>query len=205
MLAGGTSRSPSIGRCLIDDFDPGQAQVGDSHAGTLDVDGGTCISIQPYDGSTLVYMDIDYPSSDPGVVLNASGASGIVAVDDGGTWAGAIAAAAVFLEERSWKTLRSFPSSASCEVISIRPATIADYGFIDRLQDMHTKMLGFMPKSQLEGKITAGHVLIAEDDKRAAADWVRACRRISILNCDDVGIIYQLNISPGKQRSLVGA
>ena len=31
---------------------------------------------------------------------------------------------------------------------------------------MHTKMLGFMPKAQLEGKISAGHILIAEDEAR---------------------------------------
>src|SRR5262245_2048632 len=51
--------------------------------------------------------------------------------------------------------------------IAIRLATAADYPFIDRLQDMHSKALGFMPKAQLEGKINAGHVLIAEEDVSA--------------------------------------
>ena len=54
---------------------------------------------------------------------------------------------------------------ARCQV-SIRPALAGDYAFIDRLQDMHSKALGFMPRAQLEGKLKLGHVLIAEDEMR---------------------------------------
>ncbi len=87
--------------------------------------------------------------------------------------------------------------------VSIRPATMSDYAFIDRLQDMHTKALGFMPKAQLEGKINAGHVLVAEDEARLPIGYVMSQDRY--FKRDDVGIVYQLNVSPGKQRSLVGA
>jgi Acetyltransferase (GNAT) family len=91
--------------------------------------------------------------------------------------------------------------------ITVRAATIGDYPFIDRLQDMHSKALGFMPKAQLEGKIARGEVLVAEDDGTGGA-------RLPIGYCissdryfkhDDVGIIYQMNLSPGVQRKLVGA
>src|SRR6187551_577403 len=87
--------------------------------------------------------------------------------------------------------------------VTIRPATMNDYPFIDRLQDMHSKALGFMPKAQLEGKISAGHVLMAEDEMRLPIGYVMSQDRY--FKRDDVGIVYQLNVSPGKQRSLVGA
>ena len=48
-----------------------------------------------------------------------------------------------------------------CEV-SIRPATMEDLPFIDGLQKKHTKQVGWMPTKQLEGKIGAGHVMVAE-------------------------------------------
>jgi hypothetical protein len=47
--------------------------------------------------------------------------------------------------------------------IAIRPAHLGDLAFIDRLQKMHSKMVGWMPTKQLEGKIAAGHVLVAEE------------------------------------------
>jgi hypothetical protein len=47
--------------------------------------------------------------------------------------------------------------------ITIRPGTMEDLPFIDALQKKHTKQVGFMPTKQFEGKIRAGHVLIAEE------------------------------------------
>jgi predicted N-acetyltransferase YhbS len=87
--------------------------------------------------------------------------------------------------------------------MSIRPATAADYAFIDRLQDMHSKALGFMPRAQLQGKIAAGHVLVAEDEVGLPIGYCISQDRY--FKRDDVGIIYQMNVSPGKQRALVGA
>src|SRR5437899_12248566 len=54
------------------------------------------------------------------------------------------------------------PPLPRCE-LTIREAVAGDYAFVDRLQDMHSKALGFMPKAQLQGKIKLGHVLVAEE------------------------------------------
>ncbi len=45
--------------------------------------------------------------------------------------------------------------------IAIRPATLDDLAFIDSLQKKTTKQVGWMPTKQFEGKIKAGHVLVA--------------------------------------------
>jgi hypothetical protein len=47
--------------------------------------------------------------------------------------------------------------------ITIRPGTMDDLPFIDSLQKKNTKQVGFMPTKQFEGKIKAGHVLVAEE------------------------------------------
>src|SRR5829696_5826871 len=49
------------------------------------------------------------------------------------------------------------------ERISIRPATPGDLAFIDSLQKKSTNAVGWMPTKQLEGKVAAGHVLVAEE------------------------------------------
>src|SRR5688500_11199126 len=49
--------------------------------------------------------------------------------------------------------------------VSVRPATLDDFAFIDRLQTKHSKQLGYMPRAQMEGKIKAGHVMVAESDE----------------------------------------
>lgn len=87
--------------------------------------------------------------------------------------------------------------------ITVRAATMGDYPFIDRLQGMHSKALGFMPKAQLEGKIARGEVLVAEDEARLPIGYCISSDRY--FKHDDVGIIYQMNVSPGVQRKLVGA
>jgi hypothetical protein len=80
---------------------------------------------------------------------------------------------------------------------------MSDYAFIDRLQDMHGKALGFMPKKQLEGKIIAGHLLVAEDETRLPIGYCMSQDRY--FKRDDVGIVYQMNVSPGAQRRFVAA
>ena len=82
-----------------------------------------------------------------------------------------------------------------------------------------------MPTKTLEGKINAGHVLIAEgrtDGLRTRGLSVNASPRLSpqrlstqslgycigndrYFKRDDVGIIYQMNVVPDAQRKLVGA
>src|SRR4051794_1099200 len=46
--------------------------------------------------------------------------------------------------------------------VTVRPATAADLPFIDSLQKLHAKQVGWMPTKQLVQKITLGHVLVAE-------------------------------------------
>ena len=47
--------------------------------------------------------------------------------------------------------------------ITVRPGVMSDLPFIDSLQKLHTKQVGWMPTATLEGKIKLGHVIIAEE------------------------------------------
>jgi hypothetical protein len=119
--------------------------------------------------------------------------------------------------------------------ISTRLATVKDIPFIDELQKLHQHMLGWTPRATFEGKIKAGHVLIAEQSggedggtkkENSAGKPGSAPLPASILHSqssarvsavgycisqdrymghDDVGIVYQLNVAPIKQRHLIGA
>jgi len=51
--------------------------------------------------------------------------------------------------------------------ISVRLATMDDLPFIDRLQKMHTHMVGWFPRRQFEANIEGGHVLIAEEEEES--------------------------------------
>jgi hypothetical protein len=119
------------------------------------------------------------------------------------------------------------PVPPPCDV-AIRPAAIDDVPFIDALQKMHSRMVGWMPTKQLEGKIGAGHVLVAEEVRgqksevsedrvvgspRLTSD-LRPLTSVPVGYCighdqyfkrDDVGIIYQMNVVPARQRGFVGA
>jgi N-acetylglutamate synthase-like GNAT family acetyltransferase len=87
--------------------------------------------------------------------------------------------------------------------LSVRVATLGDVPFIDRLQKMHSKQVGFMKTKAIEGKIAAGHVIVATD---ALGERVGYCMGTDrYFKRDDVGIIYQLNVMPGAQRGFVGA
>ena len=46
--------------------------------------------------------------------------------------------------------------------ITIRPAVMEDFAFMDTLQRKTTRQVGWMPTKPFEGKIAAGHMLIAE-------------------------------------------
>jgi hypothetical protein len=99
------------------------------------------------------------------------------------------------------------PVPAARVPIAIRPAVMGDVPFMDSLQRMHTKMVGFFPTAQFEGNIKHGRVLIAEEiSESGAREPVGYCIGADrYFKHDDVGIIYQLNVKPGRQRSLVGA
>ena len=118
--------------------------------------------------------------------------------------------------------------------IVIRPGVMADVPFLDSLQRIHTKQVGWMPTQQFEGKIKLGHVLVAvaatpaspctgpsrvltgADDRdgptRGDAGVAATEERVGYLigndqyfKRDDVGVIYQMNVLPGRQRGLIGA
>src|SRR4051794_38939869 len=110
------------------------------------------------------------------------------------------------------------------EAITIRLGTVEDIPFLDSLQKLHTKQVGWMPTAQFEGKIRAGHVLIAEENAGGGvglrvgvglntdANPDPTHTRIPTLTHpslhpvgyvigndqyfkhDDIGIIYQLNV-----------
>ncbi|HEV2293502.1 MAG TPA: GNAT family N-acetyltransferase [Tepidisphaeraceae bacterium] len=91
-----------------------------------------------------------------------------------------------------------------CGEISIRVATMSDLPFLDSLQKQHSKALGFFPRAQMQGYVSNGWVLIAED--AATKQPVGYCAsRDRYLKRDELGVIYQLCVADGAQRKLIGA
>ena len=111
--------------------------------------------------------------------------------------------------------------------VAVRAATAADLPFVDKLQKLHTKQVGFMPRQQLAGKIDAGNVLIAEgvvscqlsvasEEGPTASPLTTGNSQLATplgyviatdryFKRDDVGIVYQVNVVPSARRGLVGA
>ena len=89
-----------------------------------------------------------------------------------------------------------------CEVTT-RLAAPADIPFIDMLQKMHGHMVGWFPTKQLETNIEGEHIVIAEDTAGTPLGYCIA--KDQYMKRDDVGIVYQLNVLPLRQRHLVGA
>jgi N-acetylglutamate synthase-like GNAT family acetyltransferase len=86
--------------------------------------------------------------------------------------------------------------------VQVRPAMAADVPFIDTLQKAHTKQVGWMPRQQLQGKLAAGHVLVAEE---AGAPVGYVIGNDQYFKRDDCGIIYQVCVATGARRGMVGA
>src|SRR5688500_10093051 len=91
--------------------------------------------------------------------------------------------------------------------VSVRPATMDDVPFIDSVQKKHSRMVGFMPAKQIEGKIAAGQVLVARASRPCSPEERGDTGATPVLRDeplgyvigqdryfkrDDVGIIYQL-------------
>ncbi len=95
--------------------------------------------------------------------------------------------------------------------ITIRPAMLppgggADLMFIDQLQKKHSSAVGFMPTDQLQKNIAKGKVLIAQDAGGHTTARIGYCIfNDKYFKREDLGIVYQLNITPHMQRGLVGA
>jgi GNAT superfamily N-acetyltransferase len=87
--------------------------------------------------------------------------------------------------------------------ITIRPAVPGDLAFIDGLQKLHTRQVGWMPTKQLESKIANGHVIVAEDEAKQPVGY--CIGRDQYFKRDDCGIIYQVNVVASHRRALVGA
>ena len=88
-----------------------------------------------------------------------------------------------------------------CE-ISVRPATLADVRFMDKLQKANKKALGYFPTQQFVSYIELNAVLIAEEGGRPVGYVISRDR---YLKRDELGVIYQLCVAPEAQRKLVGA
>lgn len=86
--------------------------------------------------------------------------------------------------------------------LSIRPAVAGDIEFMDSLQKLHGRMVGWFPRKQFEGYLEMNAILVAESG-REKVGYCIAKDRYS--GRDDVGAIYQLNVAPSRHRSLVGA
>jgi hypothetical protein len=85
--------------------------------------------------------------------------------------------------------------------VTVRVA-IADLEFVDALQKLHREQIGFLKTVAIEGKIERGEIIVAEDESGPVGYIMGTDRYHKHV---DVGIIYQLNVLPGKQRSFVGA
>src|SRR4051812_47481696 len=96
----------------------------------------------------------------------------------------------------------SLPLPEPRVAIDVRPATMEDLPFLDALQKQHSKALGFFPRAQMEGYISNGWVLVAEQDG-VPIGYVAS--RDRYLKRDELGVVYQLCVAAGVQRKLVGA
>ena len=99
--------------------------------------------------------------------------------------------------------LSAVPLPALAGSVTIREATEADLPFIDDLQKRCSRSLGFMTRATLEGKLRLGDVVVAADAAGRSVGYCIASDRY--YKREDVGVIYQVNVAPGRQRGLVGA
>ena len=86
--------------------------------------------------------------------------------------------------------------------LAIRPAMLDDIAFMDELQSVHVKQVGWMPTQQLEAKVGLGQVVVAEAEGSPVAYCISSDR---YMKREDVGIVYQMNVAPGHQRGFIGA
>jgi hypothetical protein len=87
--------------------------------------------------------------------------------------------------------------------VSVRDATLADVSFVDGLQKLHNRQVGFMRTSWIEVKIAKGEVIVAVDPAGMPLGYCMGVDRY--FKRDDVGIIHQMNVAPGRQRAFIGA
>ncbi len=120
----------------------------------------------------------------------------------------------------STASLKALPVPVPKEELAFRAGNMGDISFIDELQKQYHNQLGFMPRSWLEGKIVAGHVLIAETGGRVSSPavvdgsggWGQPPSKVGYIIAQDkymkreeLGIVYQIAVEPGRQRAFIGA
>jgi GNAT superfamily N-acetyltransferase len=88
--------------------------------------------------------------------------------------------------------------------VSVRVATMDDLPFMDGLQKQYSKQLGFFPRAQMEGYISRGWVLVAENPSNGTCLGYCASRD-RYQKRDELGAIFQLCVAPQAQRKFVGA
>src|SRR5688572_23541598 len=80
--------------------------------------------------------------------------------------------------------------------LTVRPATVGDIQFMDDLQKMHQHMVGWTPRKTFEGKIAAGHVLVAEQN---AGVGVGAGVRAGRDDNPNLTLTPNLNLTPSAE------
>jgi hypothetical protein len=70
---------------------------------------------------------------------------------------------------------------------------------------MHSHMVAFLQTKALEGKLKSGHIRIAEHDAEPRTQLGYSISQDKYLGHEDLGVFYQLNVMPVRQRHLVGA
>jgi hypothetical protein len=105
-----------------------------------------------------------------------------------------------------------------CDV-NVRLAMSGDLPFIDSLQKLHKKQVGFLATSWIESRIAKKQVLVAEESVVSSPSSVATdhgprttdnrlgyiISQDKYLKRDELGIVIQLCVVPGSQRKLVGA
>ena len=89
--------------------------------------------------------------------------------------------------------------------VELRPATTWDLAFVDALQKKASKSLGFMTRGTLEGKVALGEVLMAETPGVGGQPLGYIIGSDRYYKREDVGVIYQVNVTQTRRRGLVGA
>lgn len=87
--------------------------------------------------------------------------------------------------------------------INVRIGTTGDVPFVDALMKKHSKQLAFLTRETLEGKVSLGHVLIAQTSDGRKAGYLIGNDRYK--SRDELGVIYQVCVAPEFRRMLVGA
>ena len=142
--------------------------------------------------------------------------------------------AQLIVRQPSAATSPALPVPTPRADVRVRLATLDDVPFMDSLQKLHARQLGYFPTKQFEGYVGMGAVLIAEEghegtqarrhegaepETASVSDpSVPSCLRASVppplgylisrdryLKRDELGVVYQLCVVPDARRGLIGA